>query len=87
MSLVKIGIDAIERGWMPDWFTRLAIRRLCRQRLSEQIADSGIASRLIEQMRVGDIAQLPEKANEQHYEVSAEFYQHVLGPRFKYSSC
>lgn len=28
-----------------------------------------------------------DAANEQHYEVSADFYRLVLGPRLKYSSC
>jgi cyclopropane-fatty-acyl-phospholipid synthase len=30
---------------------------------------------------------VPERANEQHYEVPAEFFAMVLGPRRKYSSC
>ena len=30
---------------------------------------------------------MPEKANEQHYEVPARFFELVLGPRLKYSSC
>ena len=30
---------------------------------------------------------MPEKANEQHYEVPAGFFAAVLGPRMKYSSC
>jgi len=30
---------------------------------------------------------LPHKANEQHYEVPAAFFGHVLGPHRKYSSC
>ncbi len=28
-----------------------------------------------------------KKANEQHYEVPTEYYEYVLGPRKKYSSC
>jgi cyclopropane-fatty-acyl-phospholipid synthase len=33
------------------------------------------------------IAREVEKANEQHYEVSPEFFRLALGPRLKYSSC
>jgi cyclopropane-fatty-acyl-phospholipid synthase len=33
------------------------------------------------------LAVLTEKANEQHYEVPAPFYQKVLGKNLKYSSC
>jgi cyclopropane-fatty-acyl-phospholipid synthase len=35
----------------------------------------------------GPIALVPEIANEQHYEVPAAFFELVLGPRLKYSSC
>jgi cyclopropane-fatty-acyl-phospholipid synthase len=87
VSVVELGIDAIERGWVPDPVTRLAIRKLCRKRLSNQQSNRENGMPLIEQMRTGDIAQVPEKANEQHYEVSADFFQRVLGPRLKYSSC
>ena len=36
---------------------------------------------------MGPIAPLPEKANEQHYELPPEFFTAVLGPHRKYSSC
>jgi cyclopropane-fatty-acyl-phospholipid synthase len=38
-------------------------------------------------MRSGPIALVPEKANEQHYELPPEFFAAVLGPRRKYSCC
>ncbi|EKM54189.1 uncharacterized protein PHACADRAFT_257858 [Phanerochaete carnosa HHB-10118-sp] len=42
----------------------------------------------IEQVRVrATIADLTEKANEQHYEVSTQFILSCLGPYAKYSSC
>jgi cyclopropane-fatty-acyl-phospholipid synthase len=87
MGIAKFGIAAIERGWVADRITRLAIRRLCRQRLADQIAAPEIGRRLIDEMCVGDIAPVPNIANEQHYEVSSDFFQQVLGPRLKYSSC
>ena len=40
---------------------------------------------LIERMSTGPIAEKPEKANEQHYELPAEFLGLTLGPRRKYS--
>ena len=43
-------------------------------------------SRWIEGMRSAPVALVPEKANEQHYEVPPEFYLLVLGPHLKYSS-
>jgi cyclopropane-fatty-acyl-phospholipid synthase len=41
----------------------------------------------IEQMNRGPVALVPEKANEQHYEVPAAFFAKVLGARRKYSAC
>ncbi len=85
-------IDLAERGWVPDFLLRLGIRRLCRKRLQD--VDLGDCEqnqlqleRLIEQFSIGPIAPLPEKANEQHYEVPAGFYDLVLGKRKKYSCC
>ena len=40
----------------------------------------------ISHMRSSDIALVPSKANEQHYEVPASFFDIVLGPNLKYSS-
>ena len=37
-------------------------------------------------MRRAPVALVPEKANDQHYEVPAEFFRQVLGPHLKYSS-
>jgi cyclopropane-fatty-acyl-phospholipid synthase len=42
---------------------------------------------LIARMSSGPIAEVPEKANEQHYELPAEFLSLILGPRLKYSGC
>ena len=37
-------------------------------------------------MKKSPIALVPEKANEQHYEVPPEFFEFVLGSNLKYSS-
>ena len=42
---------------------------------------------LIHEFTLGPIAPVPEKANEQHYEVPAELFELTLGPHRKYSSC
>lgn len=91
MNWTSLGIDAVERGWVPDPLTRAAIRRLCRQRLSRteaEIRQAG-AARLafVESLRSGPVAPVPEKANQQHYELPPEFFGEVLGPRRKYSCC
>lgn len=92
MSVMELGIEAVERGLVPDSVTRIAIRRLCRKRLQDardQINQpmNSSQSAFLESMRQGPIAPVPEKANEQHYELPPEFFAAVLGPRRKYSSC
>lgn len=84
-------IGWVERGLVPDPLIRAGIRRLCEQRLAEIGAgDAEHASQLtagfVQSMRTAPVAPVPELANEQHYEVPAEFFARVLGPRRKYSS-
>ena len=79
-----------EQGYVPDVAIRHGIRRLVRQRLNEiHSADCEIAMRnklnFIERMKKSIIAPLPEKANEQHYEVPSELYLYSLGENLKYS--
>lgn len=90
--LVNLAIDCVERGWVPDRLVRSAIRRLCSKRLSSLNAGSPEAEAdqrraFVEAALQSPIALVPEKANEQHYEVPAAFYEQVLGARRKYSCC
>lgn len=82
-------IDLVERGLVPDAIVRWGIRRLNAGRIRE--ADDHDArralDRFVEQLRESPIALTPEKANEQHYEVPAAFFEAVLGPHLKYSGC
>lgn len=85
-------INLIELGWVNDRLTRAGIRRLCRKRL-DQIRSNDRATRqqhfeqFLQTASAGPIAPLAEKANEQHYEIPAAFYDLVLGARKKYSCC
>ncbi|MGB5592041.1 MAG: cyclopropane-fatty-acyl-phospholipid synthase family protein [Gammaproteobacteria bacterium] len=77
---------------VPDKVIRHGIRRLLRQRLSEISAHdceaaAEIESAFVQLMNESEIAPLPHLANEQHYEVPAEFFAHVLGGHRKYSAC
>jgi cyclopropane-fatty-acyl-phospholipid synthase len=92
MSFLSLGIDAIERGLVPDVLVRRAIRQLCRQRLAgcdqgSSAANGQAYQTFLRSMCQGPVAPVPEKANEQHYELPPEFFQAVLGPHRKYSSC
>lgn len=80
-----------ERGLFPDSVMRWGIRQLLKQRLRQiRTGDVETAAqrelRFIEEISRAPIAVVPEKANEQHYEVTADFFGHVLGPHLKYSS-
>ncbi len=78
--------------YLPDPVIRLGIRRLLQQRLDEiEASNPEAASRrlsaFIEMLHHAPVAAVPEKANEQHYEIPAAFYTKVLGAHLKYSSC
>ncbi len=85
-------IDLCERGLVPDGLTRLGMRRLMAQRLREGYGDNSETRnrkyrKLLDELRNSPIAIATDEANEQHYEVPAEFYRLSLGHRLKYSSC
>ena len=86
------GIAAAERGMLPDSVTRAGIRRLLGKRL-DSLTGSGVEAQyqqlrdFIEVCRQSPVAAVPQIANEQHYEVPAEFFKTVLGKRLKYSCC
>ncbi len=88
--LTNVIINAIERGWLPDAVTRRLVRRLCKQRLAElrrQQSDDTFANSFFKKMTESQVAPVPEKANDQHYELPAEFFELMLGERLKYSCC
>ena len=85
-------INLAEKGWMPDALIRFGIRRLCEERLRDETLrmtrSQGQTYRdYLQSLRESPIATETDAANEQHYEVPSGFYQLVLGPHLKYSSC
>ena len=89
---VRQAISWTEQGLVPDTVIRSAIRRLLRARIAELRADqpetvADTTARFAAAMDRAPIALLPEKANEQHYEVPPEFFALALGPHRKYSCC
>jgi len=92
LSPQNLAISWTERGVVPDPIVRTGIRRLLVQRLGEIRArnpDEAAAKfeSFVAAMRTADIAPLPDKANEQHYEVPSDFFGQVLGKHRKYSAC
>ncbi|KAG6869105.1 hypothetical protein C0993_001670 [Termitomyces sp. T159_Od127] len=92
-SVLPAGYYLLDKGLVPDFIIRRVIRALLRERLREIDQGSFEANHTakmhwIEQVRARDkIADVPEKANEQHYEVPTKFILLTLGPHAKYSSC
>jgi cyclopropane-fatty-acyl-phospholipid synthase len=85
-------INFVEQGLVPDRVSRAGIRRLLRERLRELRPDdcehvSDRVREFVDMMDQAPVAPLPEKANEQHYELPAAFFAQVLGPQAKYSCC
>jgi len=92
MSLTDTFIELAERGLVPDFLIRAGIRNLCRKRLKQCLTDdceanAELAEKYLADSDASPMAVLTDKANEQHYEVPAGFYQLVLGKNLKYSSC
>ncbi len=89
---MRWALELAERRMLPDTVVRYGIRRLLEQRLRDQRAGdaerrSGAMDAFLEEMRSSPIAVATGSANEQHYELPARFFETVLGPDLKYSSC
>ena len=83
--------NLLERNLLPDAVIRFGIRRFLRGRLQEESRGSqqeqaARLDALESQLRRSPIALHTEAANEQHYELPAEFFERVLGRHLKYSS-
>ena len=89
--MIKLLIKLAEKGILPDFFIRLGIRKLCGQRLTDA-NDLSLKAReekhqkWVDILMESPIALVPEKANEQHYEVPPRLFELVLGAKLKYSS-
>jgi len=89
---MRLLVNMAENGLLPDRLIRFGIRGLDKKRL--QAEDYGDQDQLrrardqfIAEMRQSPIAIKTQKANEQHYEVPAAFFEQVLGRHLKYSGC
>src|SRR6201996_8224437 len=88
MSLVSNALLAFEGAPLPDPVRKAATQVLvsgARRQAASAGPDTDAA--FARQMAERPIAEHTDAANEQHYEVPAEFFLNCLGPRLKYSSC
>ena len=89
---MSLGIELAECGLLPDFLVRHGMRRQLAARIREELRAgceglSQLDRALLEELRGGPIALHVQDANSQHYEVPAAYFEQVLGPRLKYSSC
>jgi cyclopropane-fatty-acyl-phospholipid synthase len=88
MSLVSNTLTAFEGAPLPDPVRKAAIQVLVSgARRQAALAGPDADAAFARQMSERPIAEHTDAANEQHYEVPAEFFLNCLGPRLKYSSC
>jgi cyclopropane-fatty-acyl-phospholipid synthase len=84
-----LGLALAERGLLPLPVVRHGIRRLLRHRLADEARrhrdPEAALKRFVSAMEDRAIAEVPELANAQHYEVPPAFFEAVLGRHLKYS--
>jgi cyclopropane-fatty-acyl-phospholipid synthase len=88
-SLAALAASAAERWSLPDRLSRAGITMMVEQtrRKLSAAGDAEPDAEFATAMAAFPIAQNTAEANAQHYEVPAAFFELVLGPRRKYSSC
>lgn len=85
------GIALAEKGRLPDAVVKYGIRRLLLQRIRELPADQSYQLQkytldMVQELKHSSIALETKAANQQHYEVPAQFFKLSLGKHLKYSS-
>ena len=90
--MISFLILLAEKKLIPDFIIRQGIRILLKKRINSLVSNNpeeNIQDKIqfIKKMNLSSIAVVPELANDQHYEIPAEFYNHCLGKHKKYSSC
>ncbi len=88
MNLVAAAASTVEALPLPDPILRKGIQLLV-DRTSRSLRRAGLDQerRFAADMTRHEIAERPDAANEQHYELPPSFFALVLGPRRKYSCC
>ena len=73
-----------ESGFIPDALIKISARYISTRRLYEGNTHDNKKT-IISELSKGVVAEKTHDANEQHYEVPAEFFNQVLGANLKYS--
>ncbi len=91
-AVTEKAVSWTESGLVPDAVIRAGIRRLLESKRREIHAGdeehaANTLNLFVAMMNTSPIAHVPDLANEQHYEVPAEFFEQVMGDHLKYSCC
>ena len=87
-ALITTGIRMAESGRVPDPVIRAGMRRAITGRAASLARREPSAGQtIIDSLGSGPVTEQPGLPNQQHYEVPAELFEMMLGPRLKYSSC
>jgi cyclopropane-fatty-acyl-phospholipid synthase len=91
-TVTNLALGWTEQGLVPDFAVRAGIRRLLDERLAaigagDAANSAEICAGFVADLNAAAVAVVPEKANEQHYELPQEFFGGALGIHRKYSSC
>ena len=87
MNFIASAIGAAERAPLPDSMTQAGIGWLVAQSRRRLAATPTDDRAFAAEMASFPIAEHPQAANAQHYELPAAFFAHALGPARKYSCC
>lgn len=83
---MSISIKLAERSLIPDRLIRVGIRRLLAERLGTLKGLQKSDADWLTELEKKPLAEETEAANEQHYEIPANYFKTVLGKHLKYSS-
>ncbi|MGJ8639504.1 MAG: SAM-dependent methyltransferase [Opitutaceae bacterium] len=83
---MNLAINLAERRLLGDQTIRKGMRRLLAERLEAVQSSAKSAEEWVDFLNNRPLAEDTDAANEQHYEIPANYFQDVLGAHLKYSS-
>lgn len=87
MTLAAAALQAFEGAPLPDLVRRAAVGHLVGSASRRMAGAPSMEAQFAADMARHPIAEHTAAANDQHYELPAGFFQKILGPHLKYSSC
>ena len=82
---MNIAIHLAEHRILNDNLIRRGIRKLLAERLSTIHRQPKSSKEWVNELQTRELAEDTDAANEQHYEIPADYFRDVLGPNLKYS--